>query len=511
MGDIMELWTKPIADTVFRHTRRTENDTNCVILHAARGGTAACQILVRDSMQDFTVDGFTVGAVPAGITVEGGAQGYEIYNDGIPYPDRLTGEQCVQVKANATQGYVFVIRTAADVQPMCCTVSVVMHMTCADGSKHNPEAKLLLTVHSPVIPAPKDSAFGHEYFFDINGDDETLISYARAMKELRVNSLYVNAIPLLCRGGSRKTGENTWMLDFSEFDRFIGLFLAHGSFRYLTLTGIVRPVDGKTIGCIDEEGRGCALELFSETHPEAEAFARAFFGGIAAHCREMGWGEMLRFHLEDEPHTKESWLWVRGICHEAAPGVPCLEPIDTCGIGRIFGAECDIPVPRLEVFDHDAEYYAEHIAGGREVWCYSCCFPEEPWWLNKFIDLPARYARMIKWACYSQHITGFLHWGFNFWSSESIYGINPAARFKGDGFIVYPDPAHHGVLMSNRGLSTVIGLEEWELLSQLGAKNSAAAAALARRVARTFRDFSDDPAVLETARAELFALLDGCI
>ena len=65
--------------------------------------------------------------------------------------------------------------------------------------------------------------------------------------------------------------------------------------------------------------------------------------------------------------------------------------------------------------------------------------------------------------------------------------------------------------MSNRGLSTVIGLEEWELLSQLGAKNSAAAAALARRVARTFRDFSDDPAVLETARAELFALLDGCI
>ena len=187
--------------------------------------------------------------------------------------------------------------------------------------------------------------------------------------------------------------------------------------------------------------------------------------------------------------------------------MPCTEPIDTKGMGRTLGGACDIPVPRLEVYDHDKEYYSKVTEDGGKVWCYSCCYPIEPWWLNKFIDLPTRYARMIKWACYAQGITGFLHWGFNFWSGESAYGLNPNVRFKGDGFIVYP--AEDGVLMSNRGLSTTVGIEEWELLSKLGKKDAASARALARRVARTFRDFTDDPDVLDQTRAELFTLLDA--
>ena len=257
---------------------------------------------------------------------------------------------------------------------------------------------------------------------------------------------------------------------------------------------------------IDENGRPAGLELFGDDQETADAFLRAVYGGIAKHFEEMGWRDMLRIHLEDEPHVSRAWLWGRAICHEVAPGVPCTEPLDTKGMGRTLGDACDVPVPRLEVFDYDAEYYANRIAAGDEVWCYSCCYPIEPWWLNKFLDLPTRYARMIKWACYAQGITGFLHWGFNFWSGESQYGMNPNVRFKGDGFIVYP--AENGVLMSNRGLSTTVGIEEWELLSQLGKKDPQTAKAFARRVARTFRDFTDDPDVIDQTRAELLNLLD---
>jgi hypothetical protein len=137
------------------------------------------------------------------------------------------------------------------------------------------------------------------------------------------------------------------------------------------------------------------------------------------------------------------------------------------------------------------------------VWCYSCCFPEENWWLNKFIDLPHSYSRMIKWACYSQDITGFLHWGFNYWGEKTIYGIQPAARYKGDGYIVYPDVEHFDVLHSNRGVATREGLYDWELLHILAQKDAAAAMAISLSVARTFEDFTDDAENLDAARMKL--------
>ena len=178
------------------------------------------------------------------------------------------------------------------------------------------------------------------------------------MRALRVNSLYLDAIPLLCRSGSKMTGENTWAFDYSALDAFVKLFLEHGSFCYITLVNIVTPVTGNWMTYIDENGRPAGVELQEEKPAIAEAFARAFYGGMAEHFSEMGWRDMLRIHLEDEPHTEGSWLWARAICHEVASGVPCTEPIDTKGMGRTLGGACDIPVPRLEVYDHDKEYYA---------------------------------------------------------------------------------------------------------------------------------------------------------
>ncbi len=503
----MQIWTKSIAHSVFRHTRQAENDTKRIVLHTARNATIAAQIVMRNYSAAYTVNSYRVSDVPAGVSATVCAQGYEIYNDGLPYPDKLIDGVGVTVTPHTTQGFVAIFRTTEDAPVGVYTVRVSLQLTLDNGTDAELSADVTLHIHKPILPAPCDSAFGHEYFFDINADEAKLISYAKAMKVLRVNTLYVNAIPLLCRSGSKRIGKTEWFFDYSALDAFIKLFLEHGSFKYLTLTNIIIPVSGEWMTYIDENGHPAGLELFGEDQETADAFLRAVYGGIAEHFAQMGWRDMLRIHLEDEPHVSKAWLWGREICREVAPGVPCTEPLDTKGMGRTLGDACDVPVPRLEVFDYDAEYYQNRIAAGDEVWCYSCCFPEEPWWLNKFLDLPARYARMIKWACYAQGITGFLHWGFNFWSGESQYGMNPNVRFKGDGFIVYP--SENGVLMSNRGLSTTIGIEEWELLSILGKKDPNAAKAFARRVARTFRDFTDDPDMLDHTRAELFMLLDA--
>lgn len=126
--------------------------------------------------------------------------------------------------------------------------------------------------------------------------------------------------------------------------------------------------------------------------------------------------------------------------------------------------------------------------------------------MNKFIDMPPIYSRLMKWACFTHGITGFLHWGFNCWDSP-VYGMSPGVRFKGDGFIVYPDAENNSLMLSARALNTIDGLQDWELLNLLQKKNPAAAKAIARRVAYGFTDLHTDPLSLESARAEVLTLL----
>ena len=218
---------------------------------------------------------------------------------------------------------------------------------------------------------------------------------------------------------------------------------------------------------------------------------------------------MLRMHLQDEPHGTACWLWARGKCEDYMPGVPCGEPIDTTGTSRILAGKCDLFIPRFDAYDSEALFFRERQAVGDTVWCYSCCYPEEPWWLNRFIDLPHIYTRLIYWACFSQKITGFLHWGFNAFGRASLYGIGPGARFKGDGYVVYPDAKHYAVRPSVRGLATAQGVEECELLMKLAKTDAALADTIGMSAARTFRDFEKDPAVLEAARVRLLTALDA--
>ncbi len=520
----MELWCKSSAHSVYKHTRREENDHAALLLHSAKNMTVWGQVLLRDSMSSFDITGITVGEIPADIRITCYAQDYTVYNDGIPYPDILSPCLALHVLPNVTQALWLCVEVSSAAAEGSFTVPYTVHTSLGEYL-----LSLTLHVHRAVLPEPKDSAFGHEYFFSISGFGadavhpvtpfyscemyseewwQLMTAYAHRMKELRVNSLYVNALTLLKDSGSRKTGEGEWDFSFTLLDRFVAHFLKHGSFRYLTLTAVVASADGTTISSIDEMGRGCHLEIFT---PDADAWAEALFTALYRHFSEKGWLSMLRLHLQDEPHVTKYWKWARAHCRACMPNVPCGEPIDTCGIGSGLGEDCNIYIPRLEVYDTESAFYQTQQTAGREVWCYSCCYPEEPWWLNKFIDLPHRYARLIHWACFSQGITGFLHWGFNFWGNDSLYGLQPSARFKGDGFIVYPDVAHNDVMMSNRGMATAEGLAEWELLYQLSEKDRSAAKALSGRVARTFRDFEKDPFVLDSIRTELLIRLDALL
>ena len=424
---------------------------------------------------------------------------------------------------NATQTIIVTFRVSEEAQPATYTITATVHTSIGDFG-----ATFCLCVHPVVLPAPKDSIYGMEYFLNPMGyfpmhapmqkppvtpfyphlryDEgwwELMGEFAKHLKDMRVNTLHLPIMSLLCDGGSRRVGEGQWVLEFGLLDKFVEFFLAHGSFRYISVSAIISSVDGKTMQAIDQNSDVTGFEVFSD---EADAWAEAYYGGLYRHFAERGWLSMLQMRLQDEPHSPEYWQWAKDKCRIYMPDVVCGEPLDTHGVARQLAGYCDQYIPRLEVYEEGADFYLERQRAGDQVWCYCCCFPEEMGWMNKFTDWPVVHSRLIHWACFSHGITGFLHWGYNYWDAQ-LYGLNPNARYKGDGFIVYPDVANNGLMDSLRGVNTRDGMQDWELLHLLELKNPAAAKAIAHRIAKAFNDIHATDADVEAARVEILTML----
>jgi len=506
----MFIWTKSSAHRVYPNARPMQDDCGLMTLQCGKNMRVSGQVLLRD-YHDFTITGMDITGIPAA-WCSFYRQECITYNDGMPYPDKLSENLAGVVKAYYTQSLWTVIRVPADADTGRLRGEIITH-TAEHGDIRVP---VILEIFPVTLPEPKDGTYAHEYFFHYNdmslvhpgtemfSEDwwKVMTAYAEAMKALRINHLDVTMRGLLAGEGTYRTGEKTWQFNFDRVDAFLEHYLTHGSFTKIVLGAPTAALTADGCWAVDEKGEDTWFRTRSE---EGEAWLRAYFAAIREHFTEKGWYDMTLTHLSDEPHESENWLWLRQLLAEECPGMPVSEPMDTYEPTLDMAEACDEFIPRLEVYEQGKDYYDKRVKAGKRLWCYSCCFPEDPWYLNKFIDLPHHYARLIHWACYANGITGFLHWGFNYWGGE-MYGLAPMARFKGDGFIVYPDAEKHGVTFSNRALATWEGIEEYELMRILEKKHPGAVRAIAAGLAKSFHEFDPDPAALEEARRKLLAL-----
>ncbi len=225
---------------------------------------------------------------------------------------------------------------------------------------------------------------------------------------------------------------------------------------------------------------------------------------------ENGWYDRLIQHVGDEPHDKCSaqYRCISGIVRQCLPGVPIIDAIET---PHIFGA-VDIAVPKNYQYEDSTEGYEALRACGTELWYYTCCLPGSKY-LNRLLDKPLVEVRYLHWGNFKYGLTGFLHWGFNYWRG----GVSPfeqtveADRSKpnrlpaGDTHIVYPgngEPYSSMRLENHR-----FGVQDYELLTMLSGKDSEKAKELTARLVRSFNDIEYDTDVLEKVRAELLDAL----
>lgn len=105
-----------------------------------------------------------------------------------------------------------------------------------------------------------------------------------------------------------------------------------------------------------------------------------------------------------------------------------------------------------------------------DLWAYTCCGQCVDVG-NRFLAMPSNRNRILGVQMWKYHITGFLHWGYNFWNSQlSKAVIDPfkvtdagGAFPGGDGFSVYP--GENGPLPSLRQKVFAMALYDMRALS----------------------------------------------
>jgi hypothetical protein len=339
-----------------------------------------------------------------------------------------------------------------------------------------------------------------------------LENIGRTMADYKQNVIFVPVRTLakaqLVDGGVR--------YDFALFDRWIEIFdhvdMAHmieGGHLCSRLGGgydspYVIPTD------LIENSRIVRQELPADD-PRAEQSLRVFLRQLGSHLKEKGWLGRYVQHVHDEPHGAEMPVY-RGIVHIVSEELPGVPTIDAISLQEDISAEAEttIWVPKLGTFDNQVNAIAAHQARGGQSWYYICLDPRGKY-LNRFIDFSSLKVRLLPWVDYRYELTGYLHWGGNFWTDRPFENVQPdwGKGFflpAGDGAIVYPDPEHDGVFVSLRLEIMREGIEDYELLMKSARHAPARTNALARVVMPGFTDYVRDVSQFRKFHRELLVL-----
>jgi hypothetical protein len=480
---------------------------------------------------DFDVKEIVFPTLPKGVTAEYNFAECFTYNDGVAYPDILSKKKTLSVKAHYTQVIWITFRIDKTATKGEYSLPVTIKYFCR-GADAETTANFNLKIYSSVLPDVKDQRLEHEYFYyptayfkyedqPIIGDvPDDFYKYQRysqewwdyfaetikCAKDIRMNIFYVTALRYLADAKSKKVASDKWEFNFEIFDKVVEFALSKGVFKGISLEATMTGAQNTTIESLDENSNIVKIEYDT---PESNAWAKEFYTAIYNHIKEKGWLDIFYAHLQDEPHQKETWLWARALAKKYMPDVKCGEPIDMIDVAKELTDECSLYIPRTDEYTKDPKFFKARQKKGDKVWVYTCCFPEEAWKLNKFIDLPHSYSRLLHWASFSEGVTGFLHWGFTCWYVSPLYGLVPHARFKGDGFIIYPDVENNSCKMSVRAVATRDGIQEYELLSMLAEKDKKLALKISKSVAKNFDEFNHDENSIDIARAKILNALEN--
>jgi Glycoside hydrolase 123, catalytic domain/Glycoside hydrolase 123 N-terminal domain len=303
--------------------------------------------------------------------------------------------------------------------------------------------------------------------------------------------------------------------DFSNFDRWVETFKAAGALKYIEGSHLLgRPYYTGSLGVavFERQGNKVVTRTLPPDSPEVQRFLAGFLTALDKHLESKGWKGMYLQHVLDEAHGDEIPYYGRiaAIVRRYLPGVQTIDAINAQSIPEIERKYCDVWVPVLGRFDNAVDVLEQRIQSGHPVWYYICVFPQGRY-LNRFIDFPLIKSRLQPWLDFRYNLTGFLHWGGNYWTpkpmldTQAVINDNRDLLPSGDAFIYYPNRKDLTFDSSIRMETFLAGIEDYELLHQLQASNPAEAKSLGESAITSFTDYVRDVAAFRKIESKLLA------
>jgi hypothetical protein len=306
--------------------------------------------------------------------------------------------------------------------------------------------------------------------------------------------------------------------DFSNFDRWVSTFEKAGALDYIEGGHLLDRAGGyneplQVTVFVVENGQARRISLPPDD-PRVEPAMASFLEALNQHLEQNNWKAKYVQHILDEPHGKEPEYYGRlaRMVHQYLPGVRTIDAIDAEHIPPELEQYCDIWVPILGHFDDKVDLLKKRMESGKEVWFYVCLFPRGSY-MNRLIDFPLIKTRLLHWTDFRYDLTGFLHWGWNWWSpdpikaTQTVINMNETLLPAGDAFIVYPDKKNLTVNSTIRLEAMREGIEDYELLRALAQSKPEEARKLAESMVRSFTDYVRDPVQFRRIHQQLMDAL----
>lgn len=333
---------------------------------------------------------------------------------------------------------------------------------------------------------------------------------ARVMADHRQNMVITPLMDLI----TPKAEAGVPVYDFSNFDRWVETFRKAGVIGYIEgshLLGRAGSYDAALTvpAWVLENGRITKQELAPDD-PRVETYLKSFLSSLSDHLAEKNWKSIYLQHILDEPHGTEPSYYARvaELVHRNLPGVLTMDAIDASELPNEIKNNADIWVPQLGRFDNQMQLLRDRMESGHDVWFYTCLFPNKHY-LNRLMDYPLLKVRLLHWLNFRYGFTGFLHWGWNFWTPEPMKDTQPVIDANtqllppGDAFIVYPDREGKSVYSSIRLEAMREGIEDYELLHVLQQKNPALAEQISEAAIQSLTEYVRDPAAFRQIERRL--------
>ncbi|HYK89865.1 MAG TPA: DUF4091 domain-containing protein [Acidobacteriota bacterium] len=323
----------------------------------------------------------------------------------------------------------------------------------------------------------------------------------KVMADHRQNMVITPLLDLI----QARVEDNRIAYDFSNFDRWVETFRRAGVVGYIEGSHLLDRAGSYdaalTVHTYQmESGKAVRLTLPPDD-PRVEAFLIGFLSALNTHLEQRGWKSIYFQHILDEPHGPEPPYYARfaELMHRSLPAIPTMDAMDAANMPEELQKNCDVWVPQLGRFDGQMNMIKSRIQSGREVWFYTCLFPNKRY-LNRLIDYPLLKVRLLHWFNFRFDFAGYLHWGWNYWTPEPVndtqlvIDANTELLPPGDAFIVYPDRANRSVFSSIRLEAMREGIEDYELLRALKQKDSEEAERLSQAAISSITEYVRNPA-----------------